>query len=132
MTYYAFFHPTGVEINMCCFQRSGRTEEVEESEPNSHLERPHFLDLRESAPQTCDSENSENRDRGPQLENGEFGSSSYARSKSRLSVSRSDLFTFSFVIFKYSNAKKAKNSQSFCFYPLVKISMFRLSQHSQC
>ncbi len=86
MTYYAFFHPTGVEIDLCCFQRSGRRKEPEGCDPNAHLERPHFLDLREATihPLSDDPEHQE-----PVVGNGDTSSAvSSVRPKSRLSVSR--------------------------------------------
>jgi hypothetical protein len=72
-TYYAFFHPTGVEIDLCCFKRDSgrRTEAVETVE---HAERPTVLDLREGVPAAEAA--------------ADVGNVSSAKTKSRLSVSR--------------------------------------------
>ena len=77
MTYYTFFHPTGVEVNVCCFKReSGRPTEV--TEAVEHTERPRVLNLHAAEAQQSNGD-----------DNGEVAeSASNIKSKSRLSVSR--------------------------------------------
>lgn len=83
VTYYTFFHPTGVEINFFCWQQSGGHRLPEGSNPNTFLERPNFLDLREDQVVS----GSVDRELAVEGANGEAVTSLSFRPKSRLSVS---------------------------------------------
>lgn len=80
MTYYTFFHPTGVEVDICCWKRaSGKQHPPDEAVEAAH-QRPQVLDLGET-----------DLHRNEQVGNANGGTeepTTYVKSKSRLSVSR--------------------------------------------
>ena len=86
VTYYTFFHPTGVQINFCCCRKKVSTEGIEPG--TSHHDRPNFLDLREDKHHVATSHAKNAEDGENALGNGDVAKTEYVRTKSRLSVSR--------------------------------------------
>ena len=89
MIYYTFFHPTGVEVQICCWKRNTRAERESGNRPPVHHEavetshpRPHVLDLGEAEVRPHREEEAGNGNGGTDEP------TSYVKSKSRLSVSR--------------------------------------------